>query len=84
MERSGSQSVYGDLTVSLIPARGAEQVIARANGVAVYSPNLMRRASIALQGPNGQRLTDGTLRVSYREQAEDGGELLAEAVLQLP
>jgi hypothetical protein len=44
----------------------------------------MRRASIALQGPNGQRLTDGTLRVSYREQAEDGGELLAEAVLQLP
>jgi P pilus assembly chaperone PapD len=84
MERSGSQSVYGDLSVSLIPARGAEQVIARANGVAVYSPNLMRRASIALQRPNGQRLTDGALRVSYREQAEDGGELLAEAVLQLP
>lgn len=84
MERSGSQSVYGDLTVSLIPARGAEQVIARANGVAVYTPNLVRRASIALQWPNGQRLADGTLRVSYREQAEDGGELLAEAVLELP
>ena len=84
MERSGSQSVYGDLTVSLIPARGAEQVIARANGVAVYTPNLVRRARIALQWPNGQRLADGTLRVSYREQAEDGGELLAEAVLELP
>ena len=84
MERSGSQSVYGDLTVSLIPARGTEQVLARANGVAVYSPNLVRRASIALQRPNGQRLAAGTLRVSYREQAEDGGALLAEAVLQLP
>lgn len=84
MERRGSQSVYGDLTVSLIPARGAEQVIARANGVAVYSPNLMRRASIVLQWPSGQRLTEGALRVSYREQAEDGGELLAEAVLELP
>ncbi|WP_332822035.1 fimbrial biogenesis chaperone [Pseudomonas sp.] len=84
MERSGSQSVYGDLTVSLIPARGAEQVLARANGVAVYSPNRVRRANIALQRPNGQRLTDGALRVSYREQAEDGGALLAEAVLQLP
>ena len=84
MERSGCQSVYGDLTVSLIPARGAEQVIARANGVAVYTPNLVRRARIALQWPNGQRLADGTLRVSYREQAEDGGELLAEAVLELP
>lgn len=84
MERSGSQSVYGNLSVSLIPARGAEQVVARANGVAVYTPNLVRRASIALQWPNGQRLADGTLRVSYREQAEDGGELLAEAVLKLP
>lgn len=84
MERSGSQSVYGNLSVSLIPARGAEQVVARANGVAVYTPNLVRRASIALQWPNGQRLADGTLRVSYREQAEDGGELLAEAVLELP
>ena len=84
MKRSGSQSVYGDLTVSLIPARGAEQVIARANGVAVYSPNRVRRANITLQRPNGQRLTDGALRVSYREQAEDGGALLAEAVLQLP
>ena len=84
MERSGNQSVYGDLTVSLTPASGAEQVLARANGVAVYSPNLLRRASLALQLPNGQRLTNGTLRVTYREQAEDGGKLLAEAALQLP
>lgn len=84
MERSGNQSVYGDLTVSLTPASGAEQVIARANGVAVYSPNFLRRASIALQLPKGQRLTNGTLRVTYREQAEDGGKLLAEAALQLP
>lgn len=84
MERSGNQSVYGDLTVSLTPVSGAEQVIARANGVAVYSPNALRRASLALQLPNGQRLTNGTLRVTYREQAEDGGKLLAEAALQLP
>lgn len=84
MERSGSQSVYGDLTVSLTPAGGPEQIVARANGVAVYSPNPLRRASIALQLPNGQRLTSGALRVTYREQAEDGGKLLAEAALQLP
>lgn len=84
MERSGNQSVYGDLTVSLIPTRGDEQVIARVNGVAVYSPNPLRRASIALQWPKGQRLAGGALRVSYREQAEDGGKLLAEALLPLP
>lgn len=84
MERSGSQSVYGDLTVSFIPAGGAEQIVAQANGVAVYTPNSVRRASIALQPPRGLQLAAGRLRVSYREQAEDGGERLAEAVLQLP
>ncbi len=84
MERSGSQSVYGDLTVSFTPTGGAEQVIARANGVAVYSPNTLRRANIALQPPHGLQLTTGTLRVTYREQAEDNGERLAEAFLKLP
>ncbi|SOB77850.1 hypothetical protein SAMN04488490_3684 [Marinobacter sp. LV10R510-11A] len=84
MERSGNQSVYGDLTISFIPHSGSEQVIARANGVAVYTPNPLRRASITLGQLNGSQLTNGALRVTYREQAEDGGALLAEAVLQLP
>lgn len=84
MERSGSQSVYGDLAVGFTPSGGSEQVVARANGVAVYTPNPLRRASIALGQPHGPRLTNGTLRVTYREQAEDGGALLAEAFLQLP
>ncbi|MCH4564549.1 hypothetical protein MKP05_15710 [Halomonas sp. EGI 63088] len=83
MERSGTQSVYGDLTVSFTPGGGAEQVIGRANGVAVYTPNPLRRARIALQPPSGLPLSNGTLRVTYREQAEDGGRLLAEAVLSL-
>lgn len=84
LERSGNQSVYGDLTVSFTPRGGSEQVIARANGVAIYTPNLVRRASIMLRQPDNYRLTSGAVRVSYREQAEDGGALLAEAVLQLP
>jgi P pilus assembly chaperone PapD len=84
MERTGNQSVYGDLTVSFIPYGGSEQVIERANGVAVYTPNALRRVSIQLKQINGPRLTNGALRVTYREQAEDGGALLSEAVLQLP
>ncbi|WP_264753029.1 fimbrial biogenesis chaperone [Marinobacter psychrophilus] len=84
MERSGNQSVYGDLTISFTPYSGSEQVIARANGVAIYTPNPLRRASISLGQLNGSRLTNGALRVTYREQAEDGGALLVETVLQLP
>ncbi|MBL3555308.1 MULTISPECIES: molecular chaperone [Marinobacter] len=84
MERSGSQSVYGDLTVFFTPHGGSEQVVARANGVAVYTPNSLRRASIKLDQPNGLQLSNGILRVIYREQAEGGGAVLAEAVLRLP
>ncbi|WP_224750145.1 molecular chaperone [Halomonas sp. ML-15] len=83
MQRSGTQSVYGDLTVSFTPRSGDEQVIGRANGVAVYTPNPLRRASIVLRPPSGLPLSNGTLRVTYREQAKDGGRLLAEAQLSL-
>ncbi len=83
MQRGGTQSVYGDLTVSFTPRSGAEQVIGRANGVAVYTPNPLRQARIALQPPSGLPLSNGTLRVTYREQAEDGGKLLAESELSL-
>ncbi|OEY65264.1 molecular chaperone [Marinobacter sp. X15-166B] len=84
LERSGNQSVYGDLAVSFTPQGGIEQVIARANGVAVYTPNPLRRASLELNPAAGVPLRAGVLRVTYREQAKDGGKLMAEASLPLP
>lgn len=84
MERSGNQSVYGDLAVSFTPTGGTAQVIGRANGVAIYTPNPVRRAGIALDPPANMALRNGTLRITFREQAEDGGKQIAEAVLQLP
>lgn len=84
MERSGNRSVYGDLAVSFTPQGGAEQVIGKAGGIAVYTPNRLRRAKLALQPPPGLGLAHGTLRVTYRERLEHGGKLLAEAALVLP
>jgi P pilus assembly chaperone PapD len=84
MERRGNQSVYGDLAVSFAPRGGTAQIIGRANGVAVYTPNPVRRAGIALDPPANTALRNGTLRITYREQAEDGGKQMAETVLQLP
>jgi P pilus assembly chaperone PapD len=83
MERSGERSVYGDLAVGFIPEGGAETVIARANGLAVYFPNLVRRARVALELPQGKPLANGTLHVTFQEPAEAGGKLLAEATLQV-
>lgn len=83
-DRSGNSSVYGDLAVMFTPQGGAEQVLARAAGVAVYNPNPLRRAKLALQPPPGLALARGTLRVTYNARPEAGGALLAEAALAVP
>lgn len=83
MRRSGNQSVYGDLTVSFAPTGGAAQVVGRAGGVAVYTPNMLRRVKLKLEPPAGLMLTNGTLSVTYREPSARGGGLLAEASLSL-
>lgn len=84
LERSGNSSVYGDLHASLLTAGGAEHVLAKASGVAVYTPNTLRRASLSLNLPEGLALERGQLRLTYRERPEAGGKLLAEASLALP
>jgi P pilus assembly chaperone PapD len=83
-DRTGTSSVYGDLAVAFTPQGGAEQVIGRAAGIAVYNPNPLRRARMALQPAAGVVLGRGALRVTYRERPEAGGALLAEATLALP
>jgi fimbrial chaperone protein len=82
--REGNRSVYGDLTVTFVPRSGAPVEVAKAGGVAVYVPNLMRRARMPLQLPAGVALGGGSLRLAYRERTDSGGKLLAEQTLQLP
>ncbi|MFL6672230.1 MAG: molecular chaperone [Massilia sp.] len=84
MERSGNASAYGDLAVSFTPKGGNPLEIARIGGIAVYTPNPVRRASIALAMPKGQALAHGTVHVTYRERPDAGGRLIAEASLVLP
>jgi fimbrial chaperone protein len=84
IDRSGDRSVYGDLTVTFTPKNGAPIEIAKAGGVAVYVPNALRRARMPLRVPEGVSLSGGSLRVSFRERADAGGKLLAEATLAIP
>lgn len=84
LHRSGSRSVYGDLTVQFTPRGGRAQVVGKAAGVAVYTPNPLRRARLDLQPPAGMILAHGTLAVTYHERAEDGGKLLAQSAIELP
>lgn len=79
IQRQGNRSLYGDLVVMFTPDGGAEQTLARANGVAVYTPNPRRRVRIALPPASAS----GMLRVVLQERADDGGKPLAEARLPL-
>lgn len=84
MLRTGNQSVYGDLVATFAPDGGTAVEIGRAAGVAVYTPNDVRRVRLVLTPPTGVALADGTLTVQYRERTEQGGAVLAESSLALP
>jgi hypothetical protein len=82
--REGNRSVYGDISVTFTPRLGVSQDLIKAAGVAVYTPNPLRKARMPLTLPPGLLLSGGTLKISYRERAEAGGKLLAESALVLP
>ncbi|NMT62959.1 fimbrial biogenesis chaperone [Marinobacter orientalis] len=84
IERDGSRSVYGDILATFIPEQGPPVVAGRANGVAVYTPNAKRAASILLDQLDVNEIRHGTLRLVYKEQAEDGARVLAERLLKVP
>jgi hypothetical protein len=80
ISRTGNQSIYGNLTVTFVPARGKPSVVGLANGVAVYTPNPLRRAAIPLRAPPGVVLKSGSLHLAYSKQ-DKGNETIAEADL---
>ena len=82
VQRSGNRSIYGDLTATFTPQGGTAQEVAKAGGVAVYTPNALRRVKLELKPT--LPLTHGTLKVTLRERAESGGKLLAESAIELP
>jgi hypothetical protein len=84
MDRSGTRSVYGDLTATFTARNGATVEMAKMGGVAVYVPNAFRRLRLPLALPKGVDTSGGTLRLVYRERADAGLRVLAEAVLALP
>ena len=84
LQRSGNRSVYGDLSATFTPQGGPAQEVGKAGGVAVYTPNALRRVKLELKPPAGLTLTRGTLRVSFRERPDAGGKQLAEAAIELP
>ncbi len=80
--RTGSMSVYGDITVDYISVQGKVTRVGIANGVAVYTPNTVRKFQFNLNNVPGVDYKTGTLRIIYTSPSDVKPVRFAEAELQ--
>ena len=81
--RSGNRSVYGDIAVDHISSLGTVTRVGIANGVAVYTPNTIRRFEFNLNTSTGADFKNGKLLITYSAPSDVKPEKYAEAVLML-
>ena len=81
--RSGNMSVYGDMVVDHISPTGKITRVGIANGVAVYTPNTIRRFQLNLKIVSGIDYKSGTLRVIYSAPSDVKPLKYAETELSL-
>ena len=81
--RSGNMSVYGDLKVMHVSPAGIETQVGSVNGIAIYTPNLMRTFQMDLNKKAVVDYTSGSLKVTYSAQSDVKPEKYAEAELKL-
>ncbi|HPQ13360.1 MAG TPA: hypothetical protein PLQ60_07830 [Paludibacteraceae bacterium] len=84
LNREGNKSVYGDIAVDYV-APGKEPLnVGLARGVAVYTPNTIRRFALSLTLPDEMELNTGKLIVRFTDAERPKGEVLDEKELILP
>jgi P pilus assembly chaperone PapD len=81
--RSGNMSCFGDLIVDHISLQGKITRVGTINGIAVYTPNVIRRFQFNLNKVPGVDYTTGTLRVIYSAPSDVKPVRYAEAELAL-
>ena len=85
INRTGNESIYGDVRIYFTPKQGKSVLIGQANGVAVYQPLDKRAFEVKLNPPAGLNLANGELKVLYLkpDESEKSGKI-AESQLAIP
>lgn len=83
LHRKGNMSVYGNITIEHVSPAGAVTKVGSVQGLAVYTPNLVRHVKIALANTAGVNYSRGKLRIEYKEPPEAGATSLAQTQLPL-
>lgn len=81
--RAGNFSVFGDLAVDHISTQGKVTRVGAANGIAVYTPNTLRRFRFNLNNVAGVDLGSGKLRLTFSAPSDVKPEKYAESELVL-
>jgi hypothetical protein len=81
--RTGNMSVYGDVVVDHLSSQGKITRIGIASGVAVYTPNPLRKFILNLSIPAGVNINSGKIRVTYSAPSDLKPEKYAESELIL-
>jgi len=77
--RNGDKSVYGDLTINWVSNTGGEPVeVGVVRGVAVYTPNKIRRFNMKLRKAEGVDYNRGKLVIKYQAPNDLKPEVYAE------
>ncbi|MFA5820282.1 MAG: hypothetical protein WC854_13525 [Bacteroidales bacterium] len=81
--RTGNMSVFGDLKVIHVSPAGFKKQVGMVNGIAVYTPNSVRRFRMDLDKKAKVDYHTGSLTVTYSAQSDTKPEKFAEAELKL-
>jgi hypothetical protein len=83
LNREGNQSVYGDLSVDYTGTDEKQINVGLVKGIAVYTPNVLRRFIMPLNIPEGVELNKGKLLVRFSSSSEAKPEIYDEKELGL-
>ncbi|MCR9098802.1 MAG: hypothetical protein NXI25_02550 [bacterium] len=86
INRSGNQSLHGDLLVELLRPDQKTLSVVKRKGVTVFTPNLFRNFSLPLDLPEGaELLSESQLRIRFMENMEKRKPaIFAEALYDIP
>ncbi|MCB9014284.1 MAG: molecular chaperone [Lentimicrobiaceae bacterium] len=77
--RNGDKSVYGDLTVNWVSNTGGDPIeVGVVRGIAVYTPNKIRRFNMQLRKTEGVDYSRGKLVIKYQAPNDLKAEVYAE------
>ncbi len=82
-KRSGEKSIYGNLVVEHISPAGVSNRVAIVNGIAVYTPNNLRKFRLKLLKSGEIDYSSGKLKLLYTAPSDLDPETFAEAELIL-